>query len=122
MSIDLETEFALQFTQDALALEFVRLWQHGVRYVQSTSPYKWFVCDADGNWEPDNTNEVLSLVREICREAARRCDDTELALTICSAAGISAVERLARSDRRIATTREGVGLPPPKKRGKAGVG
>jgi putative DNA primase/helicase len=107
----------LQFSEDALALKFAETFANDVRHCQSTSPYKWFVLGADGAWQADNTNAVLNLVREVCRAAAKECEDPTLARTICSVANITAVERLARTDRRLAAIKAEVGIVP-KRRGK----
>ena len=48
----------------------------------------------------------LDLVRGICREAAAECNNPKVATLIASAKTVSAVERPARADRRIAATIE----------------
>jgi putative DNA primase/helicase len=57
-------------------------------------------------WRRDDTLQVLDLVRETCREQAVPVGKPSLAATIRSAKTVSAVERLARADRRIAATAE----------------
>ena len=55
-------------------------------------------------WEPDTTCHVFELARLTCRAKSAACIDERLASKIASAATISAVERLARADRRHAAT------------------
>ena len=66
-------------------------------------------------WKPDPTLYVLHLVREICRAAAAEHDMPEMA----SAATISAVERLARCDQRLAALHAELVPPKPKQRERA---
>jgi hypothetical protein len=107
-------------SEDALALLFAERHEGTLRHVQQTSPYKWFVL-IDGVWIADNTNHVLDLVRAHCRECAADCDDPALARSICSAMSISAVERLARTDRRLAATKDMLGLGVQSKSRKRGA-
>jgi putative DNA primase/helicase len=98
-------------TEDSIALEFAARHEGKLRYVNATSPKKWLIWNEDTvEWRADDTLYVLSLVREVCREAAARCADPVISREITSAQSISAVERLARSDRRLAATKEQVGI------------
>ena len=47
---------------------------------------------------------AFDLARQICREAAASCNEARIASTVASAKTVAAVERLAKSDRRIAAT------------------
>ena len=55
---------------------------------------------------PEGTLLGMSLAREICREAAARCNKLSLAKALGSAQTVAAVERLAKADRRLAATAE----------------
>jgi putative DNA primase/helicase len=105
------------FSEDALALAFAERFAGKFKYVHGTSPRRWFSWDAEAEaWATDSTLLHLDRIRSVCREAAAGCDDAHLARELTSASTISAVERLARCDRRLAATRYEVGLPPPKKK------
>ncbi len=84
-------------TEDKLALKLVD--QHGdrLRYVQTWG--RWLVWDGK-RWLDDQTRYMINLARQVCREAAG--DDAKLRLRLERASTIEAVERLARSDRRVA--------------------
>ena len=56
----------------------------------------------DGCWRADETLQVFARVRAACREAAEAIEDGARARTCNSAATIAAVERLARTDPRVA--------------------
>jgi putative DNA primase/helicase len=55
-------------------------------------------------WHPDETLHAFDMVRQSCRATARACDKPKTSNLIASAKTVAAVERLARSDRRIAAT------------------
>jgi hypothetical protein len=100
-------------TEAALAEAFAEKHRDSIRYVAETK--RWFIKNASG-WEPDTKLQVLYSVQATCMEAAARSGDPTLAKSLCSAATISAVERLARCHPMLAATKADVGLPPPKKR------
>jgi putative DNA primase/helicase len=106
-----------QYSEDALALAFAEHFANELRFVQATSPYKWFVY-IEGEWKAENTNYVLDLVRCLCRAAAANCGDPALAREICSFKNINAVLALARTDRRLAATKDQLGIVAKNKRGK----
>jgi putative DNA primase/helicase len=89
------------FSDEALALRFAGRHVGEWRYVAAFG--KWFVYNGI-HWRVDETLEVFHLVRQICREAAAECRRKGLALSLASASTVAAVERLARSDRRLAAT------------------
>ena len=64
---------------------------------------KWFRYDGT-RWASDETYNVFSLVRKLCREMALLTSSIKQANAIASAKTVAAVERLARADRRIAAT------------------
>ena len=114
----------LPFTEDAVALDFVTRYGRFIRYVSAvTTRHKWFyrfgwvitVPENDNReWLVDDTLFILDSIREFCREEAKACGDPHLARNMVSADFIFGVERLARSDRRLAATKEDVGLPKKK--------
>jgi putative DNA primase/helicase len=89
------------FTDEALALRFAELHADDLRYVASWS--KWLHWTG-ACWLLDDTLLAFDLVRAVCREAARECNNTKTAAVLASAKTVAAVERLAKSDRRIAAT------------------
>jgi putative DNA primase/helicase len=83
--------------EDALALLFVAAHGENLRYVAAWSRWmRW----TGTHWRHDDTLAVFNLIRDTCREAlgekAKRLDSRTVA----------GVERLARSDRRVAATVE----------------
>lgn len=98
-----ENERPPEFSDDALAMEFAERHSDDRRYVSAWSC--WLIWDGS-RWAPDSTLKTYDDVRLICRAAALRCNETKLRKAIASAATVSAVERLARSDRRIAAAAE----------------
>jgi putative DNA primase/helicase len=91
-----------EFSDDALALDFADRHKDDLRYVAAWG--RWLHFDGR-HWQYDETLNVFDLVRVICREAAARAKK-KIQAAIVSAKTVSAVERLARSDRRIAATIE----------------
>ncbi|GEO13537.1 phage/plasmid primase P4 [Microvirga aerophila] len=91
------------FTEDGLALQFAEQHAHDLRFVASWS--KWLIWTGT-HWRPDDTLLAVHLVRKVCREAAAKCGDPRAANALASAKAVSAVERLARADRRLAAAPE----------------
>jgi putative DNA primase/helicase len=86
-----------EFSEEGLALVFSERHADDLRYVARWG--KWFIW-VGTHWREDDTLKVQEFVREICREAAGgNAPDA-----VSKAATVSAIERLARSDRRHATT------------------
>jgi putative DNA primase/helicase len=94
---------APEFTEDALALRFAELYAHELRYVAIWG--KWLIWDAT-RWRFEHTLAAFDMARKICREAARKCKKPSDAKTLSKAKTIAAVEMLARSDRRMAATKD----------------
>jgi putative DNA primase/helicase len=92
-----------EYADDALALKFTD--QHGsiLRYTAAFG--RWSVWDGTV-WRPDSTCYVFDLARRVCRTESSSCQNGRIAPRIASAVTISAVERLARADRRHAATIE----------------
>lgn len=90
-------------TDEALALRFAEQHSDRLRFVAAWSKWlHWSGC----KWETDNTLLAFDLVRSLCRIAARESNDPRTCATLASARTVAAVERLARSDRRLAATTE----------------
>lgn len=87
------------FSDEALALRFAELHEDRLRYVAIWS--KWMEWTGS-QWKADDTLLAFDRVRVICREAAAECNDPKVASMVASARTVAAVERLARSDRRLA--------------------
>jgi len=96
------------FSDDYLALKFTARHAHELRYVaQWFSWLKW----SGTRWEYEKTLHVFDLARRIAREYAAMCnndgdDEGPSPTSIASARTVSAIERLARSDRHHAATAE----------------
>lgn len=91
-------------SEDWLALEFARRHHLGLRHVAATG--QWLIWNGH-RWAEDRTTVMYDLVRPIVREFAATLDgDTPKARKAATAAIVAGVERLARSDRRLAATIE----------------
>ncbi|TIL84754.1 MAG: hypothetical protein E5Y73_31660 [Mesorhizobium sp.] len=89
------------FTDEALALKFAFEHRYNIRYVALWGKWLWY----DGRrWAFDDTLNVFDRARETCRRAAADCNDERLGKILASAKTVAAVERLSKSDRRIAAT------------------
>jgi putative DNA primase/helicase len=88
------------FSQEAIALVFADKYAAELRYVA-----KWgtWLRYRGTRWEIDETYDIFSLARKLWRQIALTTQGKE-AKDIASASTVAAVERLARSDRRIAAT------------------
>src|SRR6266699_2327426 len=89
--------FPTDYSDDSLALWFAQNHAHDLRYVARKR--LWYLWDAK-RWREDDTLRVPDEVRRICRAAADACGDPKIA----TASKVAAVERLAKSDRRLAAT------------------
>jgi putative DNA primase/helicase len=90
------------FSDDALALRFADRHEGAVRFVAAWG--QWFRYDGKV-WRPDETLHAFDLARRICREASAQCNGKKgEKAALASAKTVSAIERLAKSDRRIAAT------------------
>jgi putative DNA primase/helicase len=92
-----------EFSDDALALRFADQHADELRYVAVWA--KWMHYN-EKVWRPDDTLDSYDRARAICRDAAVRAgrNTTRFAATLASAKTVAAIERLARSDRRLAAT------------------
>lgn len=89
------------YSDEALALLFSARHKDRLRYVAAFN--RWMIREP-AVWRPDETLRALDLAREVCREAAAAYGDPRGASAVASAKTVSAVERLARADRRHAAT------------------
>jgi putative DNA primase/helicase len=102
--IDNETDVRPpEFSDEALALRFAERQADRLRYVAAWG--KWFIWD-DLRWRSDETLHAFDMVRRICREVARACGKAKISISIASAKTAAAVERLSKSDRRLAAVVE----------------
>ena len=95
------TEQPAEYSDDALALQFTDQFSQDLRY---TAPWaRWSQFDGT-RWVTDDTLHVLDRVRGVCRSVAAHVETPQIAARISSAQTVYAVERLAKADRRHATT------------------
>jgi putative DNA primase/helicase len=97
---DLDEVRPPEFSDDALALDFADRHKSDLRYVATWGRWLYF---NGRHWQYDETLNAFDLVRVICRKAAVRAKKN-IRAAIVSAKTVSAAERLARSDRRLAAT------------------
>jgi putative DNA primase/helicase len=90
-----------EYSDDALALRFAVLHANDLRYVAEWG--RWLRYDGM-RWRFDDTLVAFDRARVICRAAAAECNKLKSAKGLASAKTVAAVERLARSDRRLAAT------------------
>jgi len=90
-------------TEDGLAAAFTRRFGKDWRYVAAWG--RWLTWTGR-RWNEDIVLYVQHLVRGICRSAAAKADSPRLKARLASASTISAVERIARSDPKHASTVE----------------
>jgi len=90
-----------EFTEEALALRFVEVYGADLRFVAAWG--QWYEWDGV-RWKRDDTIKAYDLARRICRAASVECNELHVRKQLARAQTVSAVERLARADRRIAAT------------------
>ncbi len=97
-----------EYSDEALALRFATARTEDLRYVAAWGRwYRW----SGVVWAPDDTLAAYDLVRHVCRAAAAEITAPDTSATakrqaanVASAKVVNAVERLTRSDRRLAAT------------------
>jgi len=92
-----------EFSDEALALLFAERHANDLRYVEGWR--KWLAWDGK-RWRFDNTLHAFDRARFICREASSQANDPRVRMAVASAKTVTAVDRLAKSDRRLAATTE----------------
>jgi putative DNA primase/helicase len=90
-----------EFSDEALALEFAGRFRAELRYCAAWG--KWLHYQG-GRWRTDDTLLAFDLARTLCREASNRANDPKVSANLASAKVVAAVERLAKTDRRLAAT------------------
>ncbi len=90
-----------EFTDEALALKFAEVHGPHLRYVAAWG--QWLEWDGV-RWKRDDTLRALDLARRICRTASAECNMPNIPRQLARLQTVTAVERLARADRRIAAT------------------
>jgi len=103
----------IRYAEDTLALQFAEMYAPSMRYVSRWG--KWLQWNGSV-WVEDSTLDVFDKVRAICRveaevakaEAQRKGanDATRIGRKLLDGRTIASVEKLARSDRRLAATVE----------------
>ncbi|MEW5890380.1 MAG: phage/plasmid primase, P4 family [Pseudomonadota bacterium] len=94
-------EASVWATDDALALAFTSRYAEDWRYCAAWG--RWLFWDGR-RWQTDETLLVPHLIRSVCREAALKADLHRLAAKLAASSTVGGVERLARTDRRHAST------------------
>jgi putative DNA primase/helicase len=91
------------FTEDALALDFADRYSSRLRYVNQHKD--WMAWDGT-KWKAEKTLATYDLVRGLCREASNAVeeDNKKLKAILRKGSTVSAVETMARSDRKLAIT------------------
>ncbi|MBW4092192.1 MAG: hypothetical protein HIU82_13945 [Proteobacteria bacterium] len=93
---------APEFSEVALADRFAELHADRLRFVAAAGTWREWTGQV---WRPDATLHAHDLARDVCEQASAECASAvRVARQIASAKTVSAVERLARADRRIAAT------------------
>ena len=90
---------AVFLSEDDLADRFVTRFRSELRYVPARGA--WMVWTGR-SWKQDETRLASNSVRLICRATADTVNDEKMARKLCAERTINAVEKLARSDPRIA--------------------
>src|SRR5262249_16294136 len=90
-------------TEDALALRFSERHAGDLRYIATMGQWqKWHGT----RWRGEETHLAFDLARQSCREDAQTYGNGRPQPQVYSAKTIAAVERMAKADRRQATTIE----------------
>jgi putative DNA primase/helicase len=100
-TLELDSQRPPAFTDEALALRFASRHTEDLRYVAALS--RWFAYTGT-YWRLDDTLFAFDRARHICREASAECNKGKIGSVLASAKTVSAVERLARADRKLVAT------------------
>lgn len=94
-------DIAPTYSEEFLALRFAERHARDFRYVAKFGQWRRW----DGNrWVIDHTLSALNSCRQTAREAAGGCNDIKTAVALASAKTVTAIERLAKADPRLAAT------------------
>ena len=92
-----------EFSDEALAQRFAQRHVETLRYVAAWSHwYAW----TGARWGMDTTLDAFDRARAVCRAASSEADKSNIKTALASAKTVTAVERLAKADRRLAATVE----------------
>ena len=100
-ALEIDAQRPPAFTDEALALRFASKHADCLRYVAALG--RWFAYTGT-YWRLDDTLLAFDLARHICREASAECNKNKISSVLASAKTVSAVERLAKADRRLVAT------------------
>jgi putative DNA primase/helicase len=92
-----------EYSDSALASEFVERYENDLRYVNAWAD--WFNWTGT-HWKREQTSLAFHLARKVCDDAAARLHNSKPgnSSSVASAKTIAAVERIAKTDRAIAST------------------
>lgn len=93
----------VRFSEDALAANFADQHSESWRFVAAWGQWLTWTTRV---WKREDTLQAFDLARQVCRAAAIRSPSARVRTKLSTASTVAAVERLARSDRRHATTTE----------------
>lgn len=97
-----DDERSPEYSEDNLALEFAGEFDGKLRHVAAWG--KWLEWNGSV-WRPDDTTHVFDLTRMVCRRSSIQAEQegkASLSRALTSAKCVAAVEKMARSDRRVA--------------------
>jgi putative DNA primase/helicase len=95
-----------KYSEDELAMRFSSRYADSLRYVALFG--KWYRWKSPV-WREDTTLQVYDLARAVCRAASEELDpvkEKSAAKSIAHSKTVAAVERMAKSDRRHASTKD----------------
>lgn len=88
-----------EFSDDTLARHFADQMHERLRFVEPWG--RWYIWTGSV-WKADDSLHAFDMARAICRDRASQCPVPRIAAAILSAKTIAAIERLAKTDRKIA--------------------
>jgi putative DNA primase/helicase len=97
-ALEIDAQRPPAFTDEALALRFASKHADSLRYVAALG--RWFAYTGT-YWRLDDTLFAFDRARHICREASAECNKDKISSVLASAKTVSAVERLAKADRKL---------------------
>ena len=100
-ALEIDAQRPPAFTDEALALRFAVTHAGDLRYVAALG--RWFTYTGT-YWRLDDTLFAFDRARHVCRHASAECNKDKISSVLASAKTVSAVERLARADRRLVAT------------------
>jgi putative DNA primase/helicase len=90
-------------SDEGLALRFVDKHELELRYVEA---WKTWLRWTGARWQEEKTLLAFNLARQVCREVIAEGVKPKNAAMVATAKTVAAIEKLARSDRRVAATAE----------------